>query len=82
MDRKLMEDSFKNLGFEVRHHQNFTLAKIRKTLDRLSLEDHSNRDILAVVILTHGKEGLLYSYDSQNPTQLIWEGSLEKIVIH
>ena len=29
--------------------------------------------MLAVVILTHGKEGLLYSHDSQYSTQLILE---------
>ena len=37
---------------QVRHEQNLTLSKIRTTLDKVSIEDHSDRDMLA------GKNGL------------------------
>lgn len=73
VDSGLMIKCFKTLGFDVRHEQNLTASKIRRTLENLSLEDHSDRDMLAVVILSHGKEGHLYSSDSQYPTHTVWE---------
>jgi len=73
VDSSLMVQTFNTLGFKVRHLQNLTSAQIKKTLEKLSLEDHSDRDMLAVVILSHGKEGHLYSYDSPYQTQTVWD---------
>jgi len=73
VDASVLIRCFKTLGFEIRHEKNLTSAKITRTLDNLSLEDHSDRDMLAIVILSHGKEGFLYAHDSQYPTQTVWE---------
>jgi len=72
-DNTVVIKCFKQLGFEVRHEKNLTSAKIKRTLEKLSLEDHSDREVLAVVVLSHGKEGHLYAYDTQYPTSALWD---------
>merc|ERR1711915_961072 len=73
IDRQLMLKTFSKLQFEVRVYQNLTSKDIERTLEKVSLEDHSNHDMLAVVILSHGNEGILYGYDSAYPAHKIWE---------
>lgn len=38
----------------------------------VSREDHTNRDCLAVIVLTHGLEGILFAYDGSYPQDKLW----------
>jgi len=73
IDRMLMINAFSKLQFEVRVYQNLASKDIEKTLEKTSLEDHSKNEMFAVVILSHGNEGILYGYDSAYPAHKIWE---------
>jgi len=73
VDRQVMADTFTRLQFEVRIYSNLSVKEINNTLEKTALEDHSNRDMLAVVVLSHGNEGILYGYDHSYPAHKIWE---------
>jgi len=73
IDRILMINTFTKLEFEVRVYQNLSTKDIERALEKASLEDHSKHEMFAVVILSHGNEGILYGYDSAYPAHKIWE---------
>lgn len=73
IDRMLMIKTFTRLEFEVRVYQNLSSKDIERALEKASLEDHSKHEMFAVVILSHGNEGILYGYDSAYPAHKIWE---------
>ena len=74
VDLKGVEATFQNLGFEVRVLPNLLYSELIKTLNNAAvLEDHSDVDALAVVVLSHGNEGTIYAYDKPFPTQRLWE---------
>jgi len=73
IDRILMINTFTKLDFEVRVYQNLSTKDIERALEKASLEDHSKHEMFAVVILSHGNEGILYGYDSAYPAHKIWE---------
>jgi len=73
IDRMLMIKTFTKLEFEVRVYQNLSTKDIERALEKASLEDHSKHEMFAVVILSHGNEGILYGYDSAYPAHKIWE---------
>ena len=58
---------------QVRVHTNLTVRDITTVLGKVSQEDHSNCDALAVVVLSHGNEGILYGYDGQYPAHRLWD---------
>merc|ERR1719391_1679745 len=68
-----MVQTFTRLHFGVRVYSNLTVKDINNMLEKVSLEDHHDRDMLAVVVLTHGNEGILYGYDHSYPAHKIWE---------
>ena len=47
VDRQVMADTFTRLQFEVRIYSNLSVKEINNTLEKIALEDHSNRDMLA-----------------------------------
>ena len=57
----------------MRVYQNLSSKDIERALEKASLEDHSKHEMFAVVILSHGNEGILYGYDSAYPAHKIWE---------
>lgn len=73
VDRTLMENVFNKLQFEVRVYINLSTRDILDTLDNARIEDHSQADMLAVVVLSHGNEGILYGYDRPYEVHKIWE---------
>ncbi|XP_023326454.1 caspase isoform X3 [Eurytemora carolleeae] len=73
VDRVLMIDVFTKLQFEVRVFQNLTTTEILQKLEAARFEDHSHSDMFAIVILSHGNEGILYGYDRPYAVQKIWE---------
>ncbi|XP_053367843.1 caspase-7-like [Clarias gariepinus] len=58
---------FKNLGFEVVVHNDQTCDKMRKILENLSKEDHTNNSCFACILLSHGEEGMIYGTDMAMP---------------
>jgi len=73
VDRGLMIDVFSKLQFEVRVYQNLTTGEILDILEKTRFEDHSHADMLAVVVLSHGNEGIVYGYDKAYSTSKLWE---------
>ena len=57
----------------MRVYQNLSTKDIERALEKASLEDHSKHEMFAVVILSHGNEGILYGYDSAYPAHKMWE---------
>ena len=53
VDRQLMVETFTRLQFEVRVFSNLTVKDINNTLEKISLEDHSDRDMLAGIVTTY-----------------------------
>lgn len=47
VDRQLMMETFTKLQFEVRIYSNLTVKDIYNTMEKVSLEDHSDRDMFA-----------------------------------
>ena len=73
VDRQVMADTFTKLQFEVRIYSNLSVKEITNTLEKTAGEDHTDRDLFAVVVLSHGNEGILYGYDHSYPAHKIWE---------
>merc|ERR1711971_579238 len=67
VDRALIIDAFHRLGFQVEVHQNLTCRDIEGVLESAGQADHSNNAMLAVVVLSHGNEGIFYGYDGAYP---------------
>lgn len=64
VDRDRLVDTFGQMGFNVRVHENLSYCQIKAVFDEQSQSDHTNRDSIVFVFLTHGKEnGEMYAYD-------------------
>lgn len=65
---------FQSLGFEVRVLENSTHAQLLRTLDLMAMqEDHSDKDAMALVVLSHGDEGVIYAHDRPFVVGKLWE---------
>merc|ERR1719341_1183127 len=73
VDRALIIDSFHQLGFQVEVHQNLTCRDIEGVLEAAGQADHSNAAMIAVVVLSHGNEGIFYGYDGAYPAHKVWQ---------
>ncbi|XP_034241794.1 caspase-1-like isoform X2 [Thrips palmi] len=67
-----LQRCFSNLGFKVKTYNNLNINVLKHVLHETSQEDHSNRDCLAVTVLTHGEEGRLYAQNGSYPQELLW----------
>ena len=67
--RKCLFNTFSQLwtdfGFETRTFTDSSVAVMRKNLQLLAKQDHSQYDCVIVSILTYGKEGKLYGSDGE-----------------
>jgi len=73
VDRALIIDAFHQLGFQVEVHQNLTCRDIEGVLEAAGQADHSNAAMIAVVVLSHGNEGIFYGYDGAYPAHKVWQ---------
>ncbi|XP_055299000.1 caspase-1-like [Sitodiplosis mosellana] len=55
IDRDRLHDTFKSLDFKVKIYENKTKLEILAILQKVAAKDHSNKDCLIVVFLTHGE---------------------------
>ncbi|XP_071828706.1 caspase-6-like [Apostichopus japonicus] len=62
-DRDNLKETFTNLGFKVRVHDDYTASEIRDILLEASKVDHSDFDCFLCVFLTHGDDGIIYGSD-------------------
>merc|ERR1711936_609168 len=46
---------------------------IELVLENASHADHSNTAMIAVVVLSHGNEGIFYGYDGAYPAHKVWQ---------
>ncbi|XP_070544304.1 caspase-7-like [Ptychodera flava] len=63
VDAENLLQSFGKLGFEVYRYDDLSVLEILDLLEKVAKEDHSDRDCLAVAILTHGDEDTVYGRD-------------------
>ncbi|XP_055298996.1 caspase-1-like isoform X2 [Sitodiplosis mosellana] len=54
-DRDNLRKTFAALNFDVQVHEDRKRSQMKKILEKLSKEDHSDNDCLVVVLLTHGQ---------------------------
>jgi len=73
VDRALIIDAFHRLGFQVEVHQNLTCRDIEGVLEAAGQADHTNAAMIAVVVLSHGNEGIFYGYDGAYPAHKVWQ---------
>ena len=62
-DAKCMKDLFEELGYQIQDHKNISVYEMRKIFKQASLLNFSEYSALAVCILSHGQEGVVYGID-------------------
>ncbi len=72
VDRKALKSTMRNLGFKVRVYKDCSLLRINKILEKVADLDHTNADCLAITVLSHGDEGILYAYDNFYDLPFLW----------
>ncbi|XP_054166330.1 caspase-3-like [Oppia nitens] len=72
-DAEAVAYAFNRLQFEVVNYLDKTYKEIRDIMITLSLEDHSHRDCVVVVVLTHGDEDVLWARNAKYPIQVLFE---------
>lgn len=63
-DSKILQDVFKQIGFEVHHERNLTASTMRKTFSKLVSACRQEHDALFLIILSHGSESGIYGTDA------------------
>lgn len=71
-DIKYVQNCFGTLGFHIVVRKNLTINAIQNELNEVSSEDHTERDCLAVIVSTHGLQGVLYAKDGSYPQERLW----------
>ncbi|KAK2719020.1 hypothetical protein QYM36_006143 [Artemia franciscana] len=71
-DRDTLVTQLSKLGFSVSSYNDPTLKKIKTELKKVSEEDHSNRDTLMIVVLSHGGPETLCAQDMTYSPELLW----------
>lgn len=64
--------ALKRLGFQVFCCQDNGICQVRDVIKQLANEDHSERDCVMVVVLSHGDKGQVYAYDSMYHSDELW----------
>lgn len=63
MDRKKLEDTFKELGFEVIAFKNLMSFDLKNMVKKLAAKDYSNYGSLVICIMSHGIENAIAASD-------------------
>ncbi|XP_076353914.1 caspase drICE-like [Tachypleus tridentatus] len=71
-DAEQLYHCFRALDFDVIIHKNLSVKEVRNELEKVSREDHTNRDCFVCCILSHGENGLLYGRDGKFPNDMIF----------
>ncbi|XP_049836849.1 caspase-1-like isoform X1 [Schistocerca gregaria] len=74
VDRDALRDMFTSLGFRVLCFDDLCHYQIRDELRRVADQNHSNRDCVAVAVLTHGeRNGQLDARDREYNVSELWQ---------
>lgn len=74
IDSGRLNETFKLMGFKVVVYKDLYYKDIEAVFEEQSTSDHSNRDCIAFVFLTHGLEnGQIYAYDKQYDMQSFFD---------
>lgn len=71
-DCKNLENSLKNLGFEVHVYSDLTNTELMEIINRAADDNHKARDCFIVAVLSHGEHGILYARDSVYKPENLW----------
>ncbi|XP_078499973.1 caspase-7-like isoform X4 [Lissotriton helveticus] len=66
-DAQDIQNCFQNLGFQVFIKKDQTCEEMEALLKKVAEEDHSDNACFACVLLSHGKEGIIYGTDGMIP---------------
>ncbi|XP_012277844.1 caspase-1 [Orussus abietinus] len=72
-DCKDLERTLTDHDFEVRIYTDPTIDTITTALKSTAAEDHTDADCLVVVAMSHGESGLLHSYNTLYPVEVLWK---------
>ncbi|CAG2170342.1 unnamed protein product, partial [Oppiella nova] len=66
-DAEAIVASFERLEFDVELHTDATYVDIRHAMSKVSTDDHTDNDCVAVVVLSHGDEQCLWARNCKYP---------------
>ncbi|XP_044736090.1 caspase-1-like [Chrysoperla carnea] len=72
LDLIKLEERLTALGFDVDVYIDKCVRDIEDKLFEVATSDHSNNDCLLVVIMTHGRYGILTAYDGEYRFENVW----------
>ncbi|ODM92296.1 Caspase-1 [Orchesella cincta] len=72
-DKMSLQQTFKNLGFDVSAFDDLTYHEVAKEVEKLAKEDHGSRDCLVLCVLSHGDTQLMYAKDYSYKPELLWQ---------
>ncbi|GAB6023667.1 hypothetical protein CHUAL_008432 [Chamberlinius hualienensis] len=67
-----LQKVFKQLGFTVKVYDDLTLTQIKEELAKASADGHQDNDCFVCVVLSHGDEGFLYSFNTKYHPSELW----------
>ncbi|XP_013408949.1 caspase-7-like [Lingula anatina] len=62
-DAEGIKNRFEALGFVVEPYENLTCSQMLRTMGEVGRRNHSKNDCLALVVMSHGDEGIVYGTD-------------------
>ncbi|KAK7922377.1 hypothetical protein WMY93_009279 [Mugilogobius chulae] len=69
-DEAAVKKTFEDLGYKVTVHKDLTRKQMKKELEKVSQEDHSENTSFVCVILSHGDEDGIYGTDNYEPIKM------------
>ncbi|XP_059489240.1 uncharacterized protein LOC132204635 [Neocloeon triangulifer] len=72
VDGENLRDTFEALGFDVTLHKDLILSDIEYVVNKAAKENHSDADCIAIVVLSHGEDKILYAKDTEYKPELLW----------
>jgi len=71
-DRDSLYMRLRELDFEVTHFNDLTFNEMQNRIMELASEDHTDCDCVAVAVMSHGDNGILYAKDQQYKPERLW----------
>ncbi|KAK7573721.1 hypothetical protein V9T40_010912 [Parthenolecanium corni] len=68
-----LEQTLRNMNFEVIVHKDLTFKQLDAVLDDLSAVDHNNCDCLLIAVLSHGEQNIIYAKNMSYSTNVLFD---------
>ncbi|XP_065348975.1 caspase-1-like isoform X2 [Cloeon dipterum] len=72
VDAENLRETFEGLGFDVTVHKDPLLSDIEYVINKAAKENHSEADCIAVIVLSHGEDKILYARDAEYKPEMLW----------